>query len=73
MNEDRNNEGGAEEQAGPLWPRWPDREPRRGVWVGVAILAGLILALALVEDIHRHLDAEERAAAAPVRPNFGRR
>ena len=75
MNEDRMNEGGVDEQAGPLWPRWPDREPRQGVWVGVwvgvAIQAALIVTLALVDDLHRHLDAEERAAAVPARPNFG--
>lgn len=73
MNEDRINEGGAEEQAGPLLPRWPDRQLGRGVWVSVAIQAALIVALALVDDIHRHLDAEERAAAVPARPDFGRR
>ena len=72
MNEDRINEGGAEEQAGPLYSRPQRRTATAAGMVAIAAAVALGLALQTLRQLDAHLDAEERAAAVPVRPDFGR-
>ena len=38
----------------------------------LAALAVLVASVLLVDELHRHLDEDERQAAIPARPDFGR-
>ena len=73
MNEDRDNEGGAEEQAGPIIICPQRRTATAAGVVAIAAAVALGLALQTLRELDAHLDAEEREAAVPVRPDFGRR
>ena len=72
MNEDRINEAGLEEQAGPL-PFRPERQTATAAAI-VALVAAVVLGLALtlLGELEAHQAEDERNAAVPVRPDFGR-